>query len=119
MRARLACSCNLASIELDAATLRELGQILTSALVSFHATHPHCSHEIKIEMDEVPSNKELYIRCLKPHEQCASVRELRTTAVLEMVGALTLMFHTSHEGHPIEITYDGRSWRSPGVPNEE
>ncbi len=113
MRAKLVCVCSqAATMDLEASTLRELGAILTSALVSFHACQPHCSHEIKIELeDDVATDKELHIRCFK--EACDAVREIRTACPIELVGALTLMFHTTHEGHPIEITFDGRTWKSP------
>jgi hypothetical protein len=110
MRAILTCICHQAAMELEVETLREMGPILTSAIAAFHAAQPHCSHPISIEMESVPSDKELHIRCFKEH--CDAVREMRTTCPIELVGALTLCFHTSHEGHPIEITFDGRRWCS-------
>lgn len=110
MHAKLVCECGRAEMVVEADTLADLGPMLTSAVVAFHAGPPHCPHTIAIEMEEMAGDKEFYIRCLR----CEGVREMKTMAPKEMIGALTLLFHTAHEGHGIEIVYDGKKWRSPG-----
>lgn len=100
-------------MEIEADTLENFGPTLASAVAAFHAGPPHCPHTVEIQQLEgipVTEEKEFYIRCLR----CEGIRELRTTIPKEMVAALTLLFHTSHEGHPIEIQWNGRTWRSPG-----
>jgi hypothetical protein len=100
--------------EVEAATLIELGPLLTALVVAFHATPPHCPHPMEIEfVPEPPAEVDFAVRCLDPRCHSPTIKELRTRCHREMIGALTLMFHTSHEGHPIEIECDGRSWRSP------
>lgn len=100
--------------EVNAASLADLGPLLTSLVVAWHATPPHCPHPIKIEFaEELRPEVELIVRCIGPQCHSPQFKELKTSCPRELVGALTLMFHTSHEGHPIEIVYDGRTWRSP------
>lgn len=114
MKAKLVCECGRAEMVVEAPTLKDLGPALSSAVVAFHAGPPHCPHTIQVEMEDNGSGedyKDFYIRCLR----CEGIRELRTRAPKEMLGALTLLFHTAHEGHGIEIIYDGNMWRSPSA----
>lgn len=100
--------------EVEAATLDELGPLLTAVVVSFHSTPPHCPHAMKIAfVDAARPDILLTLRCIDPRCAPNQGREMKTRCPRELIGALTLVFHTSHEGHPIEIEYEGRSWRSP------
>lgn len=100
--------------EVEADTLEELGPLLTAVVVSFHSTPPHCPHPMKIAFVD-PARPEVLVtwRCLDPRCSPNGNREMKERIPREMIGAMTLVFHTSHEGHPIEIEYGGRSWRSP------
>ena len=118
MRATVSCSTcgKMEEVTVEAPTLAELGEILTSLLVACHATPPHCPHKLKVEFsgqDHVVQERELLIRCISTRCDESLEKELRTTVPRELIGAMTLLFHTSHEGHPMEISYGGRSWRSP------
>lgn len=100
--------------EAEAATLEELGPLLTAVVVSFHSTPPHCPHPMKIDfVDPARSDVVFTLRCIDPRCAPNQGREMTTRCPRELIGALTLVFHTSHEGHPIEIEYEGRTWRSP------
>jgi len=120
MKARISCAVcegtdKAVSGEVAAPTLTELGPLLTAIVVAWHATPPHCPHQLKIEFsEELRPDVDLVIRCVGAQCHSPQFREFKTKCPRELVGALTLLFHTSHEGHPIEIVYDGRSWRSPG-----
>lgn len=103
--------------EVKADTYEELCYALQPIIVSAHATEAHIKHSIDFRIvgtSEIPQleDNELFIRCLFPNCRKAKTT-LQTRVPLPMVGALTLVFHTSHEGHPLELTYRGRTWRSP------
>lgn len=103
--------------EAKADTYEELCYALQPLIVAAHATEAHIQHEITFRLvgtSEIPEldTDELFIRCLAPNCRRTKVT-MRTRAPLPLVGALTLVFHTAHEGHPLELTYRGRTWRSP------
>ena len=93
---------------------------LPSLLIACHAATPHCPHELSFEFEGVPiklksEEKALTLKCLFP--SCAKANTImETSCPKEMVTALTICFHSAHEGHPMEIVYDGRAWRSPLPP---
>jgi len=110
------CGKKLASTK--ARSYRDMCFALQPLLVSCHATVPHCPHTLEFSIAGAPREHELeeaddlLIRCLSP----ACVKQdlhLLTRAPIELVGALTLMFHTSHEGHGMEIKYGSHVWTSP------
>lgn len=97
---------------LDGLSRSELSGLVTSLLVACHAAMPHNDHPLAVRLPEVRGvDRELSIRCL--HWLCKNDAPLVARVPVELVAALTLVFHTSHEGHPIEITFDGRTWSSP------
>lgn len=90
----------------------ELGPLVSAALVAFHATPPHCPHEICLSFEdnypEKPKGSNiLIVKCLK----CGTSQQ--TLAPIELVSAIVICFHASHEAHPLEFTYGGRTVRSP------
>lgn len=104
--------CNLLLGEVSALSRHELCALVTSLVAACHATQPHCNHPLRVSLPEIRGDtRELRIRCL--HWNCRDVPSLVATCAIELVGALTLVFHTSHEGHPIELSYAGQTWASP------
>lgn len=84
-------------------------------LLNLHTSPPHVNHALYIQVDGEESVKdegehEIIIRCL----QCDGSQPYHKAvhrAPMELVGALTLMLHTRHEGHPLELTVDGRKYQ--------
>ena len=88
---------------------------LFSLLIACHATYPHTSHtfELVSEMPYVGPKHPLVIECLHPKCPVTTGRMIELVPI-ELVGALTLVFHSSHEGHRIRVTYgDDYDWQSP------
>lgn len=105
--------CREALAALPSLSRSELCGVIESLVAACHAARPHCSHALRLAIDNTQGvERELTIRCKA--KNCARAPALVTTCPVELVGALTLVFHTAHEGHPIELTYDGRTWSSPG-----
>lgn len=85
-----------------------------SWMLKYHEVAPHIRHAFKVLVDEQESVTDgphkVAIKCLLcypyPEKQAMSYREHK--APLELVGALTLMMHTRHEGHPLEVAIDGQ-----------
>lgn len=97
---------------LDGLSRSELGALVMSLLAACHAAMPHNDHSLDVRLPELRGvDRPLSIRCL--HWLCKNNPPLEASVPIEMVGPLTLVFHTSHEGHPIELSYDGRRWSSP------
>lgn len=109
MKATVECvDCAAVLAELSTLEQTEAG-LIESLVAASHATRPHCSHKLRLRLSEVTGiERELSIQCLT----CKGPPWI-TTVPIELVGALTLVFHTAHEGHPLQLTYDGRSWSSP------
>jgi hypothetical protein len=66
-----------------------------------------------ISFEEQPKAKELVVRCLKPSCENAP-KEYRTRVPLELVSAVVIAHHSVHEAHPLEFSFDGETWKSPG-----
>lgn len=113
LRASVSCTeCKQLLGDVDALSRSELCGLVASLVVACHAAQPHCNHVLKASLPEVCGvEHELAIRCL--NEACEMMPWLVTECPIELVGALTLVFHTAHEGHPIELRYGDRSWSSP------
>jgi len=94
-------------------SLREMLYGSQGLVVSCHATEPHCQHQLELSFDPPQAlvGGELIIECL--HSGCRSKDPWRTKAPLELVGALTLLFHTAHEGHSLKLSYAGQTWQTP------
>jgi hypothetical protein len=96
--------------EVEAPTASELGPLVSAALVAFHATPPHCPHELVVSFEDnyptPPEQNELVVKCLK------CVTEIRTYTRIELVGAIVICMHASHEAHPLEFSYGGRTFRA-------
>lgn len=62
------------------------------------------------------ASETLKVRCLYP--SCASRQIAMEEAFCPpyLVSALVILFHAAHEGHPLEMTYEGKTWRSPAAP---
>lgn len=116
MRATVTCTCGKVAQTVEATTLADLGQVLTSLLVAVHATSPHEVHGLSFEIDHgnFVIEHELVLQCLR--KGCDRDREMRVMVPYVLVGAMTLVFHTAHEGHRLAMSYDGRSWESPAEP---
>ncbi len=79
-------------------------------VLAAHACQPHSSNhhlEIRIDGKEPPSGThELHVRCL--YDQCGSQpREKTWRCPRELASGLVNVMHASHEGHALEVTYDG------------
>ena len=104
--------CRRALGELTALSRSELCGVVASLVVAAHAAQPHCSHPLRVVLDDVKAiEHELTIRCLSRH--CTNQPPYVVTCPIEIVAAIAVIFHTSHEGHPFELTYNGRTWTSP------
>ena len=115
MRATIRCSCGKATQDVDTPSLADLGEMVSAVMVGMHATSPHEVHGMEVEVDHGPGPQhELVIQCLR--KGCEREREMRVTVPYVLVGAMTLVFHTAHEGHRLALSYDGRHWESPAEP---
>lgn len=88
---------------------------LFSLLIACHATVPHTSHtfEVVSSMPYAGPKYPLVIECLHPRCPVATGRMIELVPI-ELVGPLTLVFHSSHEGHRIRVNYgDEYEWMSP------
>ena len=105
--------CQKALGALPSLSRHELCGVIESLLVASHAAQPHCNHALRAVVEGASGvERELTIRC--KHRHCAAtVPPFVVMCPIELVGALTIVFHASHEGHPLELTYDGRTWSSP------
>lgn len=115
IRVSVRCSCGDELANLERETFREALFDLQSALVTCHAAVPHCQHHFAIEIDpeSCEDGKTLKIECVE--QRNCKMEKVRTweNVPLELVGALTLVFHTSHEGHPLRVKYGDDVWASP------
>lgn len=112
MKAVITCSCGKATKEVEADTLANLGEAIMSQVVAMHATSPHEVHGMSVDVDHGGKvERELVLKCIR--DRCDREREMRVMVPWELVGAMTLLFHTAHEGHRLEMSYDGRTWTSP------
>ena len=120
MKATVSCTVCGYATEVESDTLAGLGSAIESAVVGQHAI---CSkHQQTVTLGgqvaklvlEGDTHRELLVECL----QCPDGK-LETAVPPELVGAMTLLLHTAHEGHPMRVTYDGRSWQSPQRPVSE
>jgi len=97
----------------------ELTREMESLIVAAHAALP--KSKLKFQLDGEPEfdqSKHFKARCLHPSCDRAKV-QLEDKIPIELVGMMTLIFHTAHEGHPMEVTFDGRTWRSPVSPGQK
>ena len=113
---RVIVGCKNCNVELscaDVPSIKELGPAAATLLIEAHACVPHCPHTLTLNFDgEVGgAAKEVIVRCIK--DQCDGLREIKTTVPIELVPAMVVLMHTSHEGHPLELVYDDVVWRSP------
>ena len=80
---------------------------LTTQLIAAHACEDHRACTLTFEVEEwagLPP-KDLHIRCL--HVTCRNKPVYEASCPIQLVDTHTLAFHTSHEGHPIEVTWGG------------
>jgi hypothetical protein len=94
-------------------TYRDVCMNLQPMLIAVHAARPKAKLRFVIDGEQDMDGATLFrARCLYPG--CAKQKlQLESRIPPELVGALTLVFHTSHEGHPIELRYGDHVWRSP------
>lgn len=88
---------------------------LQGLLISSHAKSTHVTHQLafKIEGEEASSEpKTLEIQCASVACR-ADTKSWSGKVPIELVGAMTIMFHTGHEGHPLRIIWDGEAWETP------
>jgi hypothetical protein len=113
MKATLICSCGKVTTEVEAPTLADLGQVIAGTLVTIHATSPHEVHAMTFHVEDTPPmvERELVLQCLR--KGCEREREMKVMVPYVLVGAMTLVFHTAHEGHRMSLSYDGKTWESP------
>src|SRR5687767_6452614 len=91
-------------------------QLLGALIVSCHASSPHSgNHKLigKIDgMENINSSVNLHIKCIGPN--CGAARkEVQYSTLMALVSALTIAFHTEHEGHPLQIVIDGKQIHPP------
>lgn len=97
--------------EVKALNWRLLGQQIASEVICYHSNHP--GKEVRVTWPDhygLPLFQ-LKLTCLRCGDIPAAHREWMCPQ--ELVSALTLVFHTSHEGHPIKLEYMGMTWESP------
>lgn len=111
--------CARVVLKASADTWRELAYAMQTLLLATHATRPHTEHRLtfKIEGEALseegePLTEQPYrIECLD--KTCKREKVSAGTAPIELMGALALAHHTSHEGHAIKLTWGSRTWTSP------
>ncbi len=80
---------------------------LQAALIACHAGEHRSPHRLVPVMETGSPDVEFVIRCVLP--ECGQPhKEERWSVPLALVGACAIGFHTHHEGHPIEMSIDGR-----------
>lgn len=118
VRATVTCTCGKPfepELAAEAATLTELGEVASGLLLAGHVADNHAGHALELTLQDVPEPKgcTLKLRCLYPGCTRGELVQTHSECPPWMVGALTICFHTSHEGHPLEVTFNDRTWRSP------
>ena len=102
--------------KITAPNWRELCFKMESLIVAAHAAAPKSTLKFHIDGHQALVNsKTLHIECLNDSCVKASAPQLDENVPLELVGAMTLVFHTAHEGHRLSVVYDGVKWQSPLV----
>ena len=116
-KATIVCSCGV-TVPVEASSRAALPAIVAGAVLGLHATKPHSEHVVTFTLDDWPApTVSLEVECLA--SGCAdrgNVVLLETRCALELVPAIALVFHTSHEGHPLRLRVDGDEWTSPMRP---
>ena len=85
-------------------------ELIGTLLLAAHAAPPHVGpHKLEVRIDgavpaAAPGLKELRVRCL----QCQAPELVQQVEHPGLVSAVVVAFHTSHEGHALEIHYDGK-----------
>jgi hypothetical protein len=125
MRAMLECECGHVET-VDAETSMELCAQSLAVGVAMHACKAHQAHKVQLRLEPETARsllgegarKHLHIECLAGGcSDRATPTQLDAGLVpAELIGALALCFHTSHEGHPFRITWGDQSWESPRPP---
>jgi len=90
--------------------------LATAFLALAHFTLPHsASHKLRLLIDgrdlqALDGEHHIELRCL--HAQCAHRHDriASTTAPAWLVSAMAIVFHASHEGHPLQLIVDGKLW---------
>lgn len=79
-------------------------------ILATHALFPHSgNHQLEIRINDGPppdGDRDLHIKCL--YEGCGAEKRWRCPKWL--ASGLVNVFHASHEGHPLEVTYDGNKY---------
>lgn len=118
LTAKIKCTqCNRPLTKQSFETYKELAFGMQALIVACHAAMPHCNHqlEFKVEGDpEYPDAHELEITCQAVGCRTKKISQ-KSTVPIELVGAMLLIFHTGHEGHPLEVTYNGERWETKPV----
>jgi hypothetical protein len=61
-----------------------------------------------VHIDAPEGGHALVLRCRLARENCGRPQESRHQVPPYLIGAMTLAFHSAHEGHPLEIELDGQ-----------
>jgi hypothetical protein len=112
--AQIAClKCQAVLGEVSSDRVEDLAALTASLAVACHAAQPHTNHALSLTTPtrEHAIERELSIRCLAPG--CKESPPLVTTCPIELVAAITIVFHAAHEGHSLELRYGDRMWSSP------
>lgn len=98
-------------------TYKELAFGIQALLVGCHAVVPHCNHQLDLRITGEPESErhELVIAC---EATACRLKKIKAThhVPIELVGAMVLIFHTGHEGHPLRVWYAGEEWATQPVP---
>jgi hypothetical protein len=105
--------CQKTLVEETCISYREAAYLLQGFVLKGHAGD-HALHQLdaRIEGLDLPRDRELKVTCRA--KACKAPTRTWTTKVgVELVGAMVILFHTGHEGHNLEIVWDGRVWTTP------
>lgn len=128
MEGRIVChSCNGKTLQtFEAPDPWTLLMMAESAVLGNHVCPPHAaSHHLRVvlegPLDVLKGLKHpLRIQCFQPN--CRVERVMRTECEPWFVNSAAIAFHSSHEGHKMQITYGTgeKTWviESPGITDE-
>lgn len=78
-------------------------------VLAAHATTQHAQHKVVLSVSGQETEGH-------PHTLSISCRQCKTDAhshylvPRELVGVMALEHHSRHEGHPFDVTYDGKAY---------
>jgi hypothetical protein len=117
---RLTITCTKCKMNVGVLDLED-PRLVAAGLVMAHGGAPHSGHHTLeayvdgVDVASASGDVEVTIKCLQLttcKDRPPSVFRVRS----EWVPAVALLHHTSHEGHPFEMTIDGKLYSLPQPP---